>query len=197
MLLPAIQRRPRFFMGSDVQVVPVECVFAVFEVKAYLNKGEIESAFENMRAAKSLQKAAYFPGPVTTTKHVYGQPTDRWPMNFFLFASESDGLDTVFEHIQRLNRASPIDRRIDSVCILDKGLVVNAGPEGIQPVPRPETTPIAKPSAKALFTFYAIISNLLSQAVSEPVCINPYISHISHSRHEKAPPDDPVGALCV
>jgi hypothetical protein len=171
---------PRYFTSGDISVLPVETVYAIFEVKSFLNKHEIENAFANMRSVKSLKKTAYFPGTVTTTKFVYGQPFQRWPLQFFIFAFESDSLDTVFSHIQKLNEEQSIENRIDAVCVLDKGLIVNSGPEGLQPIPRPETQLIAKPSSKALLTFYAIISNLLGQAVSEPVCINPYLQHIKH-----------------
>jgi hypothetical protein len=30
-----------------------------------------------------------------------------------------------------------IDKRIDCVCVLDKGLLVHSGPEGLQPIPMP------------------------------------------------------------
>jgi|ERR1051325_6213999 hypothetical protein len=171
---------PRYFTSGDINILPIESVYSIFEVKAYLNKQETENAFENMLAVKSLQKAAYFPTTVTTVKSVYGQPTQRWPIQFFIFAFESDELDTVLDHVQRLNSTQPIEKRIDAVCILDKGLIVNNGPDGLQPIPRPETQLIGKASDKALLTFYALVSNLLGQAISEPVCINPYLQHNKH-----------------
>ena len=52
---------PKFFESEKIRLIPVESVYSLFEVKAYLNKGEIERAFENMLSAKALIKSAYFP----------------------------------------------------------------------------------------------------------------------------------------
>lgn len=171
---------PRFLTSGDTNVLPIECVYSVFEVKTYLNKSEIEAAFANMCSLKELKKIAYFPTTVTTTKSLYGKISERWPVNFFLFAFESDGLDTILTHVKDLNSKQPLDKRIDMVCVLDKGLIVNTGPDGLQPIPMPNTQLIAKPSSKALLTFYALISGLLAQATSEPVCVHPYLKHIQH-----------------
>jgi len=171
---------PRYFTSGDTNVLPVEAVYSVFEVKAYLNKQEIETAFENMLAVKSLQKTAYFPTCITTTKSLYGKMSNHWPVNFFVFAFDSDGLDTIREHVESLNSRQPLDKRIDLVCSLNKGLLVNVGPDGLQPIPMPNTNLVAKQSDKALLTFYALIAGLLGQAVSEPVCIHPYLAHIRH-----------------
>lgn len=171
---------PRIFTDGEMSVIPVEPVYAVFEVKAYLNKGEIENAFENMRAVKSLKKTAYFPTDVTTSKSLYGKPSKHWPLQFFLFAFDSDNLDTVLAHVKTLNSAQPLEGQIDLICVLDKGLIVNTGPDGLQPIPMPDTKLIAKPSNKALLTFYALIAGLLGQAVSEPICIHRYLKHIEH-----------------
>ena len=171
---------PRFFEEANVNVLPVEPVYAVFEIKAYLNKGEIEAAFKNMQAIKKLKKTAYFPTTPTTKKTQYGKQYDHWPVQFFLFAFDSDGLDTVLSHIKHLNEPQPIDQRIDMVCVLDKGLIVYSGAEGLHPIPMPKADLIQKDSNKALLTFYALISGILAQGISEPVCIHNYIKHIKH-----------------
>lgn len=171
---------PRYLASDDTNVLPIEAVYSVFEVKAYLNKQEIEAAFKNMLTVKSLEKRAYFPGSVTTIKSLYGKTSDHWPVNFFVFAFESDGLETIRGHVDSLNSPQALEKRIDLICVLDKGLIANAGPDGLQPIPMPNTNLIAKESEKALLTFYALIAGLLGQAVSEPVCIHPYLEHIKH-----------------
>lgn len=170
----------RFLSSESISVLPVESVFAAIEVKTYLNKTEIENAFENMKAIKALEKLAYHPNRAITIKSLYGKTTSYWPIQFFIFAYESDGLDTVLEHIERLNSSQPIEKRIDMVCVLDKGLIVNNGPEGLQPIPMPDTQLLAKSSSKALLTFYALMAHLLGQAISEPIAMHYYLSHIEH-----------------
>jgi len=171
---------PRFLSRGDISVLPVEGVFAVLEIKTYLNKVEIEAAFENMKALKALKKLAYHPNRSTTTKSLYGQDTVYWPLQFFLFAYESDSLETVLGHVKRLNAGQPIDQQIDMVCILDKGLIVNLAPDGLEPIPMPNTQLIAKESSNALLTFYGLIAHLMGQATSEPIAVNHYLAHISH-----------------
>jgi hypothetical protein len=172
---------PRFFSSDDIKVLPIEPVYAVFEVKAYLNKQEIEAAFGNMISVKSLKKEAYYPTCQTATVFSqYGLSAKRWPIQFFVFAFESDGLDTIYQHVNALNAGQPLDKRIDMVCVLDKGLILNVGDEGMEPIPLPHTKLVAKSSDKALLTFYALISGLLAQATTDPVCIHPYLKHIKH-----------------
>lgn len=174
---------PRFLSRDGIEILPIEPVYGVIEVKTYLNKAEIESCFSNMEAVKTLRKFAYQPSNgevITKTTSLYGENNSNWPIQFYVFAYESDGLETVLSHMTRLNNGSPLSRRIDGVCVLDKGLLIHAGPEGLQPVPFPDTTLIAKSSSKPLLTFYALLSHLYGQAFTRPVSILPYIAHIQH-----------------
>ncbi|AAQ60496.1 DUF6602 domain-containing protein [Chromobacterium violaceum] len=179
-LLYDIATTSRFLSRGDADVLPIESVYGAIEVKTYLNKAEIENAFENMKAIKALKKIAYHPNFVSTTKYLYGRESMYWPQQFFVFAYESDGLDTVLGHVERLNNTQPIDQRIDLVCILDKGLIINLAPEGLQPIPMPNTKLIAKPSSKALLTFYSVLGHLMGQAVSEPIAMHAYLKHLQH-----------------
>jgi hypothetical protein len=110
-----------------------------------------------------------------TEKTLYGMKTHRWPLQFFIFAYESDSLDSLLAHLHALNGSQPIDKQIDCVCVLDKGLLVHAGPDGLQPIPMPNTAMIAKTSPKALLTFYALLAHLLGQATTEPMALHPYL----------------------
>ncbi|WP_186077772.1 DUF6602 domain-containing protein [Burkholderia gladioli] len=179
-LLYDIATTSRFLSQGDVDVLPIESVYGAIEVKTYLNKAEIENAFENMKAIKALKKLAYHPGLGSTTKLLYGKELRYWSQQFFVFAYESDGLDTVLGHVERLNNTQPIDQRIDLVCVLDKGLIINGGPDGLQPIPMPNTKLIAKPSSNALLTFYAVLGHLMGQTASEPIAMHAYLKHIQH-----------------
>ena len=171
---------PQFFQVGDIRVLPVESVYAVFEVKAVLNKQEIENAFNNMLAIKNLEKKAFFGNlRAELTKNLYGIRSEHWPIQFFVFAFESDDIDTVFGHIQRLNETQPIDKRIDTVCVLDKGLITNVSGRGLDSIPMPDTHLIAKRTENALLAFYAQISTLLAQTDSEPVNVNAYLRQVS------------------
>jgi len=174
---------PRFLSRDQISVIPVEPVFAVIEVKTYLNKLEMGNAFENMNAVKRLQKLAFHQtinNTIIKNTTIYGIEQSIWPLQFYIFAYESDGLDTLLSHVARLNASQPLSRQIDCVCVLDKGLLVHAGPEGLQPLPMPNTQMIAKNSAKPLLTFYALLAHLYGQAFTKPIAIHPYLAHIKH-----------------
>jgi hypothetical protein len=170
---------PQFLSRGDTKVLPVEPVYASIEVKTHLNKQEIEASFENMRALKSLRKLAFHEMHQYSFS-LYGTHTYYWPLQFFIFAYESDSLETVLGHISRLNEGQPIDQRIDMVCVLDKGLIVNVSNAGLQAIPMPDSKLIAKESSKPLLTFYALIAHMMGQAVCSPVAMHPYLAHISH-----------------
>lgn len=174
---------PRFLSRGGTDVVPIEPVYGVVEIKTFLNKAEIENAFANMDAVKSLKKTAYQSSDgdvITRTTSLYGEKNTNWPIQFYVFAYESDSLEIVLSHVNRLNTGRPLSQQIDAICILDKGLLVHAGPEGLQPAPLQHTTLIAKPSSKPLLTFYALLSHLYGQAFTRSVSILPYIAHIKH-----------------
>ena len=140
---------PRFLSrGNDIDVFPIEPVFAIIEIKTYLNKEELDKAFENMTRVKSLQKVGYHSHETPKKKVLYGIETDRWLLQFFIFAYESDQLETLLSHALRLNASQPLSKQIDCVCVLDKGLLVHAGPGGWEPIPMPHTHMVAKPSSK-------------------------------------------------
>jgi hypothetical protein len=158
-------------------------VYGVIEVKAYLNKAEIENCFLNMKAAKALKKRAYRPSAVdliTRTTTLYGEENENWPIQFYVFAYQSDGLETILSHVKRLNGDRPLSQQIDGICVLDKGLLVHVNHEGLQPVPLPDSSLIAKSSSKPLLTFYGLLSHLYGQAYTRPMSILPYIAHIEH-----------------
>lgn len=171
---------PKFFQSGDIKILPIESVYAVFEVKAVLNKAEIEKAFSNMQRVKSLEKKAYFSNlQASTYKLLYDKHSQHWPIQFFIFAFESDDLNTVLNHVQALNHQQPIDKRIDTIFVLDKGLITNVSSRGLDSIPMPDTHLIAKPTKNALLAFYGLISTLLSQTDSEPVNVNAYLDKIS------------------
>ena len=52
-------KTPIFFQSGHVWVIPA-CAYAVIEIKAFLDKSEIEKAYSNMKSVKTLSKRAYF-----------------------------------------------------------------------------------------------------------------------------------------
>lgn len=150
-------------------MVPIECVYSVIEVKAYLDTNELNRAYENMLSVRRLQKTAYYPqGDVYFPAVMYGQEWGIWQTNFFLFAFDSVGLSTLGNalHEKHERAALPANQRIDSVCVLDKGLILNRPPEEerLDALPTPGSVLRLVPTERALLLFYTMICHYLNQA---------------------------------
>jgi hypothetical protein len=162
-------KMPIFYLSGDVRVVPIECVYSIVEIKAHLGSNELNQAFENMLSVRRLQKTAYSPqGEVYFPAIMYGQEWEIWQTNYFLFAFDSIGLDPLADALQAKHAGAslPPHQRIDSVCVLDKGLIVNKPLEEdrIDALPSPGSVLRLAPSRRALLLFYVLISKYLNQA---------------------------------
>jgi hypothetical protein len=162
-------KTPILYASGEVRVVPIECVYAVIEVKALLDSNELSRAYENMRSVRRLQKTAYY--PLTLLDHsivAYGQEWDIWPTNFFLFAFDSIALSTLGDALIEMHERDglPVHQRIDTVCVLDKGLILNRPQkeERLDALPSPGSVLRLVPTERALLLFYTKISNYLNQA---------------------------------
>jgi len=75
MIVSDTAKTPIFYRSADTRVVPIEGVYSVIEVKANLNRQELERTFENMKSVRALRNTAYVPqtGAVIYTRTMYGQ----------------------------------------------------------------------------------------------------------------------------
>ena len=172
-------KTPILFQSGHVRVIPVECAYAVIEVKAFLDKQELKRSFENMKSVKSLEKRCYFQreaGPIKHTKAIYGGKWSNWPIHYFIFAYDSHNLNTIKENLELLQGEEETHNRIDSICILDKGVVMNQDKNGqFSALPTPDSVLIPHKSANALLLFYTLSSIFLNQADMEYFNFLPYI----------------------
>ncbi len=103
-------------------------------MKAALNSRELERAFENMKSVRALRKTGYVieGGPIVHSKTLYGRKWDIWPTNYFIFAFDSISLDELGSLLASwYNRDSlPEWSRIDTVCVLNKGVILNQDRNG-------------------------------------------------------------------
>ncbi len=49
-------RTPIFYENLSVRILPVECVYAVIEVKTMLDSTRLQQSFENMKSVRKLEK---------------------------------------------------------------------------------------------------------------------------------------------
>lgn len=181
LIISDTSKTPVFFQSGDIRVIPIECAYAVVEIKAHLNKHELENAFQNMKSVKALSKTAFFKqgGFIYHTYTLYGREWDYWPIQHFVFAYDSSSLDSVLMNLIELQGSEEVHKRIDSICVLDKGVILNRGQDGMfSALPSLGSTTVANPTMKPLLFFYALISVVLNQARMDYFNLLPYLQRM-------------------
>lgn len=174
-------KTPIFFQSAETRVIPIECIYAVIEVKAFLDKAELDKSFQNMKSVKSLEKIAFFEpkSAIVETNNLYGQEWKHWPVAHFVFAFDSPDLESVLSNLQAMGSGVDVHKRIDTVCVLGKGVILNQSPDGgLTALPSPNTRLAASFTDNQLLLFYTIISIILNQANMMPFNIHPYLGEI-------------------
>jgi len=165
---------PILYLDRDKRnkFIPVECVYSVIEVKSMLNKRELEKQksgiFVNMESVRALEKKAFYPsGDILRDTNNYGQEWTDWPINYYVFAFDSIKLETLKLYVDQYhsNNNSPPEKRIDTICVLGKGLVLNRDSDGsFSACPSPSSQTMHTYTQKELLLFYTLISHFLLQA---------------------------------
>lgn len=177
---------PLLFSAGDTQIFPVECVYAVIEVKSMLNAQELKKSAEIIHSIKQMPKKAYIKANKPTTHRVvnlYGQEIDYFPVLGLVFAYNS------IKNISLLrDKLIDIDyddnlMNIDTVCILNKGLITNwqSGIDKYTVTNEPDSQREALiNSDNSLLTFYLFMMHTLPQAWMHPIRITDYAQHVTH-----------------
>jgi len=119
-----------------------------------------------MLSVKNLVKSAYHKtrGPINRTVTLYGRDWEMWPVNYYIFAYSSIDLKTLEAHLNKLNSGLPEHGRIDTICVLDRGVISNYTAERmVDALPQPGSKLFVCNTARSLLLFYALISNYLNQ----------------------------------
>ncbi len=173
-----------FYRSGDTRVVPVEGVYSVIEVKATLDTRELERAFENMKSVRTLRKTGYVieSGPIVHSKMLYGRKWDIWPTNYFVFAFDSISLNELGSLLASwYSRDSlPEWSRIDTVCVLNKGVILNQDRNGqFDALPSPGSIVGNYETERALLLFYTLISKYMFQADMPPFRFGDYLGKLA------------------
>jgi len=177
-------RTPILYEKANLRTIPVECLYAVIEVKADLSKTEMSKAYRNMKSVKTLIKKAYFPTKGARITHtLYEDKWDAWPVQYFIMAYKSPDLRSVTKNLHDLQSADPLHQRIDMVCVLDRGVVANRNPaNGVVTATATEQTEMkCVNTPHGLLLFYSLMSMILNQARMQPFNIEPYLKSVDWS----------------
>ncbi|WP_440948681.1 DUF6602 domain-containing protein [Methanosarcina sp. T3] len=161
-------KTPIFFengkSNKKIRVIPVECVYAIIEVKTKLTKQEIDSCIVNMESVKKLEKKAYVLPPRSIRINIlqYGKEWDICPVNYYVFAYEADNLQVLRDYLLEKVKEKdlPVHLRVDTICVLNEGLITNWLPKisKFESLPEEGSDLIVISTEDALLLFYLITS---------------------------------------
>lgn len=162
-----------------------ELVFAVFEVKSNLDRNELENSFSKTKSAKQLEKRAYVSGyPPRPSYGMYGKQFDHFPTLGGAIAFDSINLETLGRNLVLLDLYEDKSEQIDSIVVLDKGLITNydSKNEKYMFTPTPNTSRVyitTEQEGSALLFFYLLLFSFLTQAkLTKPFDPTRYIQKI-------------------
>ena len=114
------ENRPVYRAGERAQIIPADSVAAVIEVKAKLNKSELEDAAKKVASVKSLKRTPVtnIDQPVTFSDLIISTSLGV----VFAFDSETS-LRTLADNLKAVNRDLPRAHWIDVIVVLGKGMI--------------------------------------------------------------------------
>lgn len=178
-------RCPVLIREDEVHVFPIEGVYAVIEVKSFLDSNELLDCVEKIYSAKRMPKEAYVQqkGAVIHTTTLFGREFQHFPTLGFVFAFDSSGLVTLMGNLATINskRNIGLEDGIDMMCVLKKGVIANRTKEGkISYTPEPESTLCCIETDKSLLLFYLLVMGVLNQAWMPPIKLTEYAQGVEY-----------------
>lgn len=151
------QATPMLFRSAqgNTHTVPVEGVVAVIEVKSVLARKDLDQFVEHARRVKSLQRRAFVAQPIVNQRRLYEQDWTVLPIIYSVFAFTSDGL--YVSELNRMQAETPLHLRVDNLCAMDRGLLLNVCLTGH--VREPETLFTFSPTATRLSKLGEVITD--------------------------------------
>ncbi|QWG94634.1 DUF6602 domain-containing protein [Bacillus toyonensis] len=108
---------PLLHNEEDTKIIPVESVYGTIEVKSTLSKRELITCINNIKSIKSLPKL-----PISIP-------------HGFVFAYQADSsIRKVCENVVELNKEVNWEHRINTVCILDQGMILHFHKHGLNSI---------------------------------------------------------------
>jgi len=168
-------------MKENYQVFPNECIYGVVEVKSKLDKEQLSDAFKKINFIKKMPKKAFEEqkGSIIRHTNIYEKQWPYFPTIGLVVAFNSIDLTTLKQHFIDLNKDQAIEHRIDSVWVLNKGMLINWDIElaSITPVPSKHTMVRIIDSDNPLMMFTVQLQSILSSAWMPFFMIKDYLSN--------------------
>ncbi|MBC9954998.1 hypothetical protein ICM05_10180 [Leucobacter sp. cx-42] len=174
-------RTPILFSDEESanRIVPVEGVIAAIEVKTSLKVGDIQSINESAKALKTLDKSAYFrqDSPLQSYTYAYGKKWSELPPMYFVLSFDGPTLDSVTNAMLQAESNSELWHRIDTVCILNRGVIANSddNARGVDALPFPGSKRLKSGTEHPLLLFYILLGKYVLQTDLPPIALQRYL----------------------
>ncbi|NEJ46627.1 DUF6602 domain-containing protein [Rhizobium leguminosarum] len=173
-------KTPVLFESNDLRVIPVECAYAVIEVKTDLSLAALDQCIENMKSVKVMKKVAFYEeGIIVRPTSVYGQEYQDWPLMYFVFAYESAPLASIADKLSATLKTAPLDKRIDCVYSLDRGLLANRTPDGLYQATPTNGSIWTGIEQDSLLLFYTLLAHYMNQAHMRNFRFSDYLKRLN------------------
>jgi hypothetical protein len=118
---------PPLWSANNVEIVPVEALYGLIEVKSVLTPQALRTSWAKSAAIKRYPKTAWIPSNrlLKPVVELYGKQWEYFPIVGFVFAFTSrSSLKTLRELMWELAQDTEPEHRLDGVWILDKGSIL-------------------------------------------------------------------------
>lgn len=177
---------PIFLDKTGFRIMPIECVYGVFEVKSKLDTKELKDSYDKINKLKKFPKIAYEPqmGQVKNYIKLYDQELEYFPTVGFIFAYDSIDLFELKIKLEEIQKGEALEHRIDAVWVLNKGMIVNWEDKSKKVVhtPNSATKLIAIESTNPLLVMTVHLQQLFQAAWMRPFNIHHYMKNVNWGR---------------
>ena len=169
------------------RIIPIEFVYGVLEVKSNLNSSELLDSYNKISTVKKFKKEAYSSRfvDIKPTTLAYGKEWEIFPTTGFIFAYNSIKLTTLKDRLTELQKDTDLHNRIDSVWVLDKGMIINynSTADSIPELPSNETILRCVNSENPLMMFVVHLQSIFQSGILQPkFLIQKYLKHVEFGK---------------
>jgi len=174
-------RTPILYRSGNLRVLPVEATAAASEVKTTIDSyDDVVDCLEKAVSYKAIQRKAYHSrnprDAIVNTRSMFGEDRENWSSIFFVTALSGAPIGRISEWVQRAHqeRRVEFDMGIDSLLVLDSGVITNVTAQGFDLLPTKASAKISLSGEDNLLMFYLLASRYLCQIDVGNVAIQKY-----------------------
>jgi len=156
---------PLIYPGEEIQIFPIESVYATIQVKSRLGRSELGDAFKNIASVKALPTVGGYTMKTLTATAVVG-PAPPPPLGV-VYSFKSIGLGSLKRCLEELHSRVNLRFWINMICVHDNGIIFFGDKRSLQlkrNMKETDKMEMLSSGKDTLFAFYVILIGFLSRA---------------------------------